>query len=245
MRLRYDLHYLLATQAAHRRSQSAMMNIKSHITAIPYFKGIAEDAIRYINENSLLRSYASGEMIFIEGEPADGLWIVERGHVKIFKLNPDGGEHILHLRGPGKTFNDIAALDAGLNPANAAALSPEVQVWLIPSDVLTAVLERDPQVALNVIRLLAVRVRSLVSQIEDLALYSVVVRLARFLLKQANDPTLSGPGVTRTAIAAHLNTTPQTISVALRELEAAQAIQFDRHQIIITREDILRSIALQ
>jgi CRP/FNR family transcriptional regulator len=204
-----------------------MINIKGHIT-----------------ENSLLRTYAAGEMIFLEGEPAEGLSIVERGHVKVFKLNPDGGEHILHLRGPGKTFNDIGALDAGLNPANAAALSADAQVWLIPSDVITYVLEHNPRVALNVIRLLAIRVRSLVGQIEDLALYSVVVRLARFLLKQAVDPTLTGPGVTRTAIAAHLNTTPQTISVALRELEAAQAIQFDRHQIIITREDILRAIAL-
>jgi CRP/FNR family transcriptional regulator len=221
-----------------------MINIKGHIATIPYFRGIADEELKYITENSLLRTYAAGEMIFLEGEPAEGLSIVERGHVKVFKLNPDGGEHILHLRGPGKTFNDIGALDAGLNPANAAALSADAQVWLIPSDVITYVLEHNPRVALNVIRLLAIRVRSLVGQIEDLALYSVVVRLARFLLKQAVDPTLTGPGVTRTAIAAHLNTTPQTISVALRELEAAQAIQFDRHQIIITREDILRAIAL-
>ena len=98
--------------------------------------------------------------------------------------------------------------------------------------------------ALNVIRFLAGRVRSLVGQIEDLALYSVIVRLARFLLKQAADTSLSGPGITRTAIAAHLNTTPQTISVLLRELETAGAIQFDRHQIRIVREDILRSIAM-
>ena len=130
------------------------------------------------------------------------------------------------------------------NPANAAALSAEVQVWLIPSAIITQVLTQNSQVALNVIRLLAKRVRSLVGQIEDLALYSVIVRLARFLIKQIDDPGLSGPGVTRTVIAAHLNTTPQTISVALRELEATGAIEFDRHQIIIIDEAQLRTIAL-
>jgi CRP-like cAMP-binding protein len=192
----------------------------------------------------VLRSFSAGETLFHEGEAADGLWIVKEGHVKIFKLNPDGGEHILHLRGPGDTFNDISALDGGGNPANAAALSHNVQVWLIPSAVLTHVLTHNAQVSLNVIRLLAVRVRSLVGQIEELALYSVIVRLARFLLKQSEDPSLSGPGVTRTAIAAHINTTPQTISNLLHSLEEMGAIHFDRHHVIIVDEQLLRSIAM-
>jgi CRP-like cAMP-binding protein len=221
-----------------------MVMLKNHIQSIVYFQGIAEDEITYIVENSLLRTFSAAEMIFLEGEPADGLWVVESGHVKIFKLNPDGGEHILHLRGPGKTFNDIAALDGGSNPANASALSQEAQVWLVPSEIITNVLSQNVRLALNTIRLLATRVRSLVDQIEDLALYSVIVRLARFLLKQAEDPSLSGPGITRTAIAAHINTTPQTISNVLHSLEEAGAIRFDRHRIIIVNEHILRSIAL-
>jgi CRP/FNR family transcriptional regulator, dissimilatory nitrate respiration regulator len=221
-----------------------MTTVLNHIQSIPYFKGMAETDFSLITQNSLLKTVSAGETIFLEGESAAGLWIVEKGHVKIFKLNPDGGEHILHLRGAGKTFNDIAALDGGCNPANAAALSHEAEVWLIPSAVITSILTHNAQVALNVIRFLAVRVRSLVGQIEDLALHSVIVRLSRFLLKQAEDTSLNGPGITRTAIAAHLNTTPQTISVLLRELEAAGAIEFDRHQIRIVREDTLRSIAL-
>jgi len=218
--------------------------IQSHISSVIYFRGITSEEISYVTNNSVLRTFTANEMIFLEGEPAQGLWIVASGRVKIYKLSPDGNEHILHLRGPGKTFNDIGALDGGNNPANAAALSAEVQVWLVPTDIITHVLTHNPQVALNVIRLLAKRVRSLVGQIEDLALYSVIVRLARFLIKQVDDPSLSGPGVTRTAIAAHLNTTPQTISVALRELEAAGAIEFDRHQITIVDETQLRAMAL-
>ncbi|GAB4528849.1 MAG: Crp/Fnr family transcriptional regulator [Anaerolineae bacterium] len=218
--------------------------IQSHINSVIYFRGITPSEVMYITENCQLRTFTGNETIFMEGEPAQGLWIVEGGRVKIYKLSPDGNEHILHLRGPGKTFNDIAALDGGDNPANAAALSAEVQVWLVPTDIVTHVLTHNPQVALNVIRLLAKRVRSLVGQIEDLALYSVIVRLARFLIKQVDDPSLSGPGVTRTAIAAHLNTTPQTISVALRELEAAGAIKFDRHEITIVDETQLHAIAL-
>lgn len=221
-----------------------MATVQNYIASIIYFEGLSESELTYITEKTVLRTFSGGQSIFLEGEPAEGLWIVEKGSVKIFKLNTDGGEHILHLCGPGKTFNDIGALDGGNNPANAAALSSEVLVRLVPSEVIRYVLAQNPQVALNVIRLLAVRVRLLVGQIEDLALYSVIVRLARFFLKQAEDPSLSGPGVTRTAIAAHLATTPQTISNALRELEQAGAIEFDRHRIWIIDEHKLRSIAL-
>ncbi len=221
-----------------------MVSVSKHIPSVVYFENIAEDELAYIAANSLLRTFTANQIIFLEGEPAEGLWIVEQGSVKVFKLNPDGGEHILHLRGPGKSFNDVAALDGKGNPANACALSPEALVWLIPAPVIQHVLANNTQMALNVIRLLAARVRTLVGQIEDLALYSVMVRLARFLLKQVEDPSLSGPGITRTAIAAYINTTPQTISNMLRMLEDAGAIQFDRHRIVIVNERVLRSIAM-
>lgn len=222
-----------------------MNAIQSYLGTVGYFKGIAPDELAYVCEMSVLRAFAAGAMIFLEGDAADGIWIVESGHVKIYKLNPDGGEHILHLRGPGNSFNDIAALDGGQNPANASALIDDTQVWLIPHAVIHYVLSRNNQVALNVIGMLARRVRTLVSQIEDLALYGVIVRLARFLLKQAQDPSLSGPGVTRQAIAAHISTTPQTISTVLRSLEEAGAIRFNRQRIVILDERILRTIAMQ
>jgi CRP-like cAMP-binding protein len=221
-----------------------MPTVKNHIQSGVYFDGISADELAYISQNAVLRTFGANEIIFMEADPSEGLWIIEKGNIKIFKLTLDGGEHILHLLGPGKTFNDIGAFGGGSNPANAAALNSEALVWLIPSDVITYILTHNAQVALNVIRLLAVRVRSLVSQIEDLALYSVIVRLSRFLLKQAEDPSLSGPGITRTAIAAHINTTPQTISNVLRTLEEMGAIQFDRHRIVILNENLLRSIAM-
>ncbi len=220
------------------------MTVLPYLDAIPYLTGITAEERAYISRHSDLRVYKANEVIFVEGEQAQGLWVVERGRVKIYKLSPQGHELILHLRGPGKTFNDVGALDGGSNPASAAALSADVHVWLIPCEVITHLLVQNPVVALNVVRLLARRVRTLVGQIEDIALYSVLVRLARFLIRQMDDDRRRGPGVTRTAIAAHLNTTPQTISVALRELEVAGAVQFDRYRIIITDETRLRAIAL-
>lgn len=221
-----------------------MTDLRAILQTLTYFQGISPEELERVAGNILLKRVESGATIFMEGEQSAGLWIVRSGHVKIYKLNQDGNEHILHIIGPGSTFNDIAAMDGGVNPANAAALNADAEVWLLPTEKLAETLVREPKLALNLVRQLARRVRTLVGQIEDLALYSVVVRLARFLLKQAEDPSLAGPGVTRTAIAAHINTTPQTLSVALRELEASGAIRFDRQRVQIVRDETLRSIAM-
>lgn len=218
-------------------------SLAEYLRSLAYFSDLPPDDLEALAAACMRRQFSAGETIFLEGEPALGMWMIERGSVKIFKISAAGDEHVLHLLGEGNTFNDIAAFDDGTNPANAAALS-DVEVWLLPTEALTRALLTNRELAAKMVRLLAMRVRKLVGQIEDLALYSVVVRLARFLLKQAEDPALGGPGITRVAIAAHLATTPQTISNALRELESSGAIEFDRHRIMIVDEALLRTIAM-
>ncbi len=214
-----------------------------YLPTLGYFQGVGPQTISLLADESTRRQFEAGETIFLEGEPSAGLWIIEAGRVKIYKVNPDGIEHVIHILGDGNTFNDIAALDGGNCPANAAALS-DATVWLLPHVSLRAAIQRDSVLAYNVITSLTARVRVLVQKIEDLALYSVMVRLARFLLQQAENASLSGPGVTRATIASHLGTTPQTISTTLRELEATGSIRFNRHEILIVDEPLLRTIAM-
>jgi CRP-like cAMP-binding protein len=225
------------------QSQDPIVSLRQFLPTLTYFEDLPEAVIDKLAQASIQRHYEAGEIIFLEGESSTGLWIIETGRIKIYKINPEGVEHILHILGPRDTFNDIATFGGGGNPADAATLS-QADIRVIPAAMLTHLVAENGDFALKVVRVLAKRVRSLVGKIENLALYSVIVRLARFLLSQIDDPSLSGPGVTRTAIAAHLATTPQTISNALRELEHAGAIQFDRHRIRIIDERKLRSIAL-
>lgn len=209
-----------------------------------YFRGVASEQLQALAAATRCYALTAGEVLFLEGEPSAGLWIIHAGRVKIFKVSAEGNEHILHLVGPGDSCNDIAALDGGPNPANAAALS-EVIACCLPHDVLRAAIMADPRLAMTVIQVLTGRTRELVQQVEDLALHSVTTRLARFLLKQLENPALSGPSITRTAIAAHLATTPETLSRALSALERAGIIATDRSAIRVLQEDLLRVMAMQ
>ena len=218
-------------------------SLSAHLSQLAYFEGQNPIIIERMVNSAVAHTASAGEILFLEGEPAAGLWMIQTGRVKIYKLNPQGQEHILRIFGDDDTFNDISAFDGGANPANAAALS-DTKLWVFPTQVFQDCIQNDGTFALRVVQVLSGRVRGLIRQIENLTLYSVTVRVARLLLNQVDDPALSGTGVTRVALAAHLATTPQTISTALREIELTGAIEFDRHQIRILKEDLLRSIAM-
>lgn len=217
-------------------------SVRAMLQQMPYFAHVAEPSLSAIVQQAIHYTFIPNEMIFLEGDPSAGLWIIEHGRVKAYKLSPDGQEYILRFFGPGNTFNDLAALDNAPNAASTMAVT-DVSAWVIPSAIFTAALQSDHDLSLAVLNGLVGRVRELVGRVEDLALRPVTARLARFLLEQVEDPTLTHPAVTRALIASHLATTPESISRSLRVLEKSGAIRFDRHRIIIVQPDILRQQA--
>ena len=233
-----------------KAARTIMMNtsesaapLNEYLAKVPYLSVLAPGELDVLARETVRLLFSPDEVIFLEGDPSRGLWILEDGNVKITKLSPEGNEYILHLLGPGDSFNDIAALDGGPTPANAIAMSL-VSAWLLPSEAMDRALDRHPAIARAALKVMGARIRALGHQIEDLTLYPVMVRLARFLLAQAENPSLSGPGVTRAAIAAHLATTPETISRALAKLQDTGTIRFDRHTIIIVNVELLKSVAV-
>ncbi|WP_119071965.1 Crp/Fnr family transcriptional regulator [Aggregatilinea lenta] len=218
--------------------------LNEYLAEIPYFSVLVPGELAGLAREAIHLTFSPDEAIFFEGDESRGLWIIEDGNIKITKLSLAGNEYILHLLGPGDSFNDIAALDGGPTPANAIAMSP-VSAWLLPTEMMERTLDRYPVMAHAALKMMGARIRALGHQIEDLTLYPVIVRLARFLLAQAENPSLSGPGVTRAAIAAHLATTPETISRVLAKLQDTGVIRFDRHKIMITNAELLRTMAVR
>ena len=88
---------------------------------VSYLDDVSGPALADLAAAAVRHAYSQGQMIFLEGDPNEGLYLVEQGTVKICRFAADGREHILHLVHPGDTFNDVAALDGGPNPACATA----------------------------------------------------------------------------------------------------------------------------
>lgn len=214
---------------------------------VPYFCCLPDDVLAALVAVAIERRYARGQMIFLEGEPCAGLHVVAEGEIKIFKLSPQGREQILHRLGPGDTFNDVAVLDGGPNPASAAALTDATLRVILRADI-QRLAQAHPALAWALIENVARRARYLVAMVEDLALRSVKERLARLLLVEA---TRAAPSatlersqmMTQADMAARLGTVREVVGRGLRELADEGMISLDRHRIIILDRARLAALA--
>ena len=212
------------------------------LKSIPYFFGLSLDDLDSIREFIFEKTAERGEMIVLEGEPGEALYFVASGMVKVFKTSAEGKEQILNLIRPDESFNDVPVFDGGPNPASAQAIGPVVLYGIRKSD-LEVILRDHPQVALNVNKVLAGRVRHLVSLVEDLSFRHVTGRVAKILLEQAGDGTGSRPRLTQQEMAAMAGTAREMIGRSLKALEEEGAIRLDRHRIVITNKEALREMA--
>jgi CRP/FNR family transcriptional regulator len=205
---------------------------------VPYFGGLPDEALAALARAAGSRRYSRGQVIFLEGEPCAGLFIVAAGEVKIFKLSAQGREQILQQLGPGGTFNEVAALDGGPNPASVAATA-DASLYHISRAEIRRLARRYPDLAWALIESIAHRARHLVGMVEDLALRSVKARLARLLLGEAARASDAGAidrshMVSQAEMAARLGTVREMVGRALRDLSDEGLISFDRHRIVIT-----------
>ena len=211
------------------------------LRSIPYFFELGSDDLESIREFMFEKKVERGEVILHEGEPTQALFIVASGAVKSFKTSAEGKEQILNIVRPGESFNDVPIFDDGTNPASAQAMGPVV-LYGIRKDELRATLRDHPQLALNVIKVLAERVRQLVSLVEDLSFRHVIGRVARILLEHASDGTGSGPRLTQQEMAAMAGTVREVVARSLKVLEEEGLIRLDRHRIVVSNEAALRQM---
>lgn len=215
------------------------------LSAVPYFAELDPAALRALLRSAVRRTYQADEVIFLEGEPCAGLYLVEEGWLKIVRLSPEGREQALRFVGPGEVFNEVGVFAATDNPATAIALAPAA-VWVIGRPALLRLLDAHPDVAQRVIENLAQRVLRLVDLVEDLSLRTVEARLARLLLERAagKDTLPRQRWATQTEMAARLGTVLDVLNRALHRLAGEGLIRIERQQIEILDREGLRARAM-
>jgi len=211
------------------------------LKSIPYFSGLSPAELDSIRRRLFEIKAARGEVILLEGEPAESLFFVVSGVVKVFKTSIEGKEQILSIVRPGESFNDVSVFDGGPNPTSAQAMGPVV-LYGIKNNDLKVILREHPQVVLNIIKVLAERVRQLVSLVEDLSFRRVIGRVAKILLEHAGDGTGPRPQLTQQEMAAMAGTVREVVARSLKALEEEGAIRLDRHRIVITDKEALQEM---
>jgi CRP/FNR family transcriptional regulator, cyclic AMP receptor protein len=192
-----------------------------------------------LTTHAVQRRFDPGELIFAEGEPCQGLYVVQSGNVRIFKSSPGGREQVLSIDGAGSSIAELPVFDGGTYPASAQAVN-ESSLFFVSRQDFQSLCLHYPQVALKVLAVVGGRLRRLVGIIEELSFTTVRHRLIAVLVrlaKSAGDSDSDAVNVTLPAnnneLAAQIGTVRELVSRNISRLQADGLIRADNRNIEI------------
>ncbi|HEY6873381.1 MAG TPA: Crp/Fnr family transcriptional regulator [Geobacteraceae bacterium] len=203
------------------------------------FSGLDEENLKEVAEIATKRSFAKGEALFSDGEPANGFYLLATGSIKLCKVSPDGKEKVLHFVHPAETFAEAAFFGDGKYPAEARALE-KGDALFFPKESFMGLLERNPRFSLNLIVSLSLLLRRFARQIEELTFAEVPARLAAYLIDLAAKKSTTFQGKTyidldmkKGELASRLGTVSETLSRSLKKLKEEGIIDVEGSRVII------------
>lgn len=196
---------------------------------------VSVEAQNSIIEIATPRHFEAGQVIYMEGEPADSVYILEKGWVKATRMTREGREQGLLFLRPVEIFGDIAVFTGTTYPGTTTTLEA-VDVWVLPSEPLFNLVKRYPDLSLAVIRKLSERVLHYIGLVEELSLRSVEARLVYSLLRNAElqNGQLIVPRrewTTLDEMAVRLGTVRDVLSRAMKVLETENLIIVNKQSI--------------
>ncbi|WP_018112074.1 Crp/Fnr family transcriptional regulator [Thermus igniterrae] len=189
------------------------------LSQVPLFRELSLGDLEALRRESQTRRLTKGEVLFLEGEPVRALFVVQKGLIRVYKLDPDGRKQLtLHVEGPGRVLAEVALfLDRPTYPASAEALEAS-EVLAIAKERFFQLVEARPPLARALIRYLARRQGQLLHLLDRLVFHEVRERLCEYLLERLREEGQGFRLPTNSELAALLGTVPEAVSRNLGEL---------------------------
>jgi len=215
----------------------------------PLFAGLKEEDLKRIKAIASLKRVGKKEILFSDGEEAKGFYVILSGKVKLYKISPDGKEQILHVVSAPDSFAEAALFLEGSYPAFAEALA-DSQLLFFPKRDFIQLIERNPQLSINMIVSLSHFLRKFASLIEELSLKEVSSRIAKYLIDLSLESAKEGRKIkevdldlSKTQLASKLGTVSETLSRSLAKMKARKIIDVKRNRILILDREGLEALA--
>jgi CRP-like cAMP-binding protein len=202
-----------------------------------YFSELPEPLLKETASHMQLREYQRGDVLFWEADPCDGLYIVENGGAKIFRLSSQGRQYIVRILQEGDTFAEVPAFDGRPNPVNVEALETS-RMWVINGEKLRSLVTLYPAFTKKVLENFGEMLRNMVRMVSEMAFYQVTHRLARLISERHAEE--QPPHFTQEQLAAQLGTVREVVARSIKELERSGAIRIEDRRIHIADENVLR-----
>ena len=189
--------------------------------------------------------HPKGTVVFREGDPCAGLFVLFKGQVNLSMMGIQGQECIITIIHPVIMFNEVAVLDGGPNPVTATAVR-DCATWRLGHDRYMRLMQQYPEMGIGLLNVLASRHRMMLSRFEDLFSRTVQARAAKVLLEESRNgrKVIDRKMHANQELAARAATCPEVFSRSLKSLRELGVIECDRATILVKMPDRLAEVAM-
>jgi CRP/FNR family transcriptional regulator len=191
------------------------MSLEVELEHAEFFRALPPERRSQVKSVLREKRFTRQRVLFFEGQPAEFLWVVRRGEVRLYKSSADGRITTLEALGPGEMFGAVSSLDEDVYTASSEAVTDGV-AWCLPRRVLMSLVAEVPVLAVEILVVTSHRLRDAHERLRSFAHDPAPARLARALLRSARDGEAR---VTRRALAEASGTTVETAIRVLRRFE--------------------------
>lgn len=213
------------------------------------FRGLDDEVLELLAGRAVEKRLDRGEVLFLAGEPAAGLFVLAEGSVRAFRTGMDGREQVIHVERAVTTVAEVPVFDGGNYPSTVAAEEPS-RLYFIRKDDIRSASMRHPELALTAAKLLAARLRRCAELVESLSLREVGQRVAKHFLDEAAARGVKTPAgvrfdlkLTHNQLAARVGTVREVVTRAINRLQTQGLVETDGKKVTIPDPPALSAYA--
>ncbi len=176
------------------------------------FADLSSENLEAVADVCSLRSLQKGELLFREGDRAEGFYVLQTGAISVFKITPDGREQIICVFRPPESFAEVTLATLEVYPANAIALESSTVV-VVQRTGFRELIVRKPELSLHMLASMSLHLKHLVQTLQDYKGRQIEGRLVDWLLRHAEEGAASFElPVSKKTLAGQLGVTSETLS---------------------------------
>lgn len=214
--------------------------LSSHkLQQIALFKDLSSTELESICHTSRTCRVKSGDFFFHQDDPADTLYILVQGRIKMMQISAEGQQVLVRIVTPCEDFGTVAVLSEMTYPLSAQAAEDCLAIaW--DKELIIRLLSAHPRLVFNALRLVSQRFRELQDRYRELATERVERRVARALLRlehqvgrRVDQGILIDLTLSRQDLAQMTGTTLYTVSRILSQWEQQGLVETGREKVVL------------
>lgn len=218
-----------------------MISSDYDITEAEIFDGLSQRRQMQLRRMAALKDFKKGDMLYLPGDTDGYVYVIEKGLVKIAKINDNGKELTLAIYSVGDLFGELTLVVDRPRRTQAISVVPS-KIWLLPREEFSELVSATPVLAMNLSSIIGQRRHDLETRMENLVFRDVPARLASLLISLAEQYGIMRQGrifidmkLSQLELANFIGATRETTSTVINDLKRKGIVE-TRHRTIIIND---------